>query len=88
MKRKGNGVTITELHLRYFSEKLPRFLEVIPHGVFQKYYSQQTKTFANIAIKSPILTEWCNFEVFMIISLKCKIFAEVPFCKISVFYYK
>ena len=38
--------------------------------------------------ESPILTQWCHFEVFIIVSLKSKIFAEVPSRKISGFYYK
>ena len=48
MKRKGNGLTIAELHRRYLSWKL-KFLEVIWRGVFQNY-SQRTKTFLNFAI--------------------------------------
>ena len=53
-----------------------------------KNYSQQTKLFLNFAIKLPILNQWCNFEVFITISLKSKIFPEVAFIKISGFYYK
>ena len=35
VKLKGNGLTMTKIHRRYFSRKLPRFWEVIRGGGFQ-----------------------------------------------------
>ena len=41
VKRKGSGLTTTELYRRYFFCKLPSYLEVFRRSVFQNY-SQQT----------------------------------------------
>ena len=96
VKHKGSSLTITKLHRRYFSRKLPRF-ESYSGWWFPKLI--KTKIFSNLAIKSPLLTHWYNLEVlynhniwiyFYILDLwrVSKIFAEVLFHKIWGFYYK
>ena len=54
MKCKGSGLTITELHRRYFSWKLSKFWEIV------------WEVFSKINLKKQ--NQWCNVKVLITIS--------------------